>query len=63
MDEFPRLWCLVCLSTNTVEYSNTRYTAVKGFFDGIPEQLRSQFYVVRYDPNENYSKNETVKER
>lgn len=54
MDDFPRLWCIVCLATNTVEYSNARYTAAKGFFDGIPEQIRPQFYLVRYDANPNY---------
>lgn len=53
--DFPRLWCIVCISTNTVEYTNTRYTAAKGFLDGIPESIRSQFYLVRYDPNPNYN--------
>lgn len=54
MNDYPRLWCIVCVSTNTVEYSNTRYTAAKGFYDGIPDSIRSQFELVRYDANINY---------
>ena len=49
MQEYPRLWALVCISTETVEYTNTRFTAVKGMYNTLPHELRENFAVVRYD--------------
>lgn len=51
---YPRLWAIVCVSTGTVEYTNQKYSAARGFWSGIPDILRSQFDLIRYDPNPSY---------
>lgn len=55
-DIYPRLFCLVCPSAGTVEYSSTSYTAVKSIYNGLPEALQGCFEVVRYDANPNWKK-------
>lgn len=46
---YPRVFALYCISTGTVEYTSTQYTAVHKFLDSIPEILRPNFELVRYD--------------
>lgn len=52
--EYPRLWAVVCVSTLTVEYANTKYSAARGMYASIPDSIRGQFDLIRYDPNPSY---------
>lgn len=51
----PRLWALVCVATQTVEYTSTRYSSVASMFSTIPETVRDNFAVCRYNPDPNYA--------
>lgn len=55
-DLYPRLFCLVCSSSGTVEYSSTHYTVVSSIYNGLPETLKGCFEVVRYDANPTWKK-------
>lgn len=55
---YPRIWAVFCFVTGEVEYSNTRYTAAQGFINSIPESIRSNFVVLRYDVNKFYTTQE-----
>lgn len=52
LDSFPILYCLVCLSAFTVEYSSCNFSSVRGFYDLIPEELRELFVIVEYRVNQ-----------
>ena len=54
MNFYPRIFALVCVSTNSVEYVSDRYSKVSGILNSMPDTIRSFFEIVRYDPNENY---------
>lgn len=56
--EFPRIFALVCLSTESVEYTSDQYSKVSAMYRSIPSSLRDSFAVVRYDPNPNYTQTE-----
>lgn len=51
----PRLWALVCVSTQTIEYTNLRYSAVASMRATLPETVRDNFAVCRYNPDPNYA--------
>lgn len=55
--EYPRLFAVVCVVTGTVEYCNTKYTSVQSMFSMIPNSIRDNFALVRYDANPNYTNN------
>lgn len=46
--EAPAIYALVCVASNTVEYTSTVLSAVKGFFDCLPDEVRDFFVVVTY---------------
>ena len=48
MNDFPVLFCLVCVASSTVEYSSTNKSAVNGFYLSMPEEVRELFSVVEY---------------
>lgn len=56
--DYPRIFALVCLSTESVEYTSEQYSKVSAMYRSIPSPLRDSFSVVRYDPNPNYTHNE-----
>lgn len=51
MNDYPVIFCLVCLPTATVEYTSISRKAVQGFFDCMPEEVRDLFEVVEYRAN------------
>lgn len=53
----PRIFALYCRSTGTIEYTNVQYAAVKRFYDSIPDILKDNFEVVRYDASPLYKDN------
>ena len=53
MNDYPVLFCLVCVASGTVEYSSTNKAAVNGFFLSMPEEVRDLFVVVEYRANNN----------
>lgn len=55
LPSMPRLWALVCVSTQTIEYSSTRYSAVASMLSTIPETVRDNFALCRYNPDPNYA--------
>lgn len=55
MMNYPRIFALFCKSTGTVEYSNAQYTAIKRFYDAIPDILKDNFEIVRYDASPLYT--------
>jgi len=61
--EYPRIFALVCFSTESVEYTSEQYSKVSAMYRSIPSSLRDSFSVVRYDPNPNYIQNENEKEQ
>lgn len=58
MTNYPRIWAVFCYATGEVEYSTTRYTAAQGFMNSIPEAIRDQFVVLRFDVNKFYTTQE-----
>ena len=52
---YPRIFALFCKSTCTVEYFNTQYTAVHRFYQAIPDILKDNFEIVRYDASPLYT--------
>lgn len=49
---YPRLWVLLCVSSQTVEYTSTSYTVIKQMFSSLPAAIRDCFDVVRYDAHD-----------
>lgn len=50
----PRIFALVSLSTNTIEYTSESYSKVSAMWKSLPGSLRDLFKVVRYDANPDY---------
>lgn len=57
VDMFP-IFALVCLSTESVEYTSEQYSKVSALYRSIPPSIRDYFSVVRYYPDPNYTHNE-----
>lgn len=52
--DMPRIFALVSLSTNTIEYTSESYSKVSAMWKSLPGSLRDLFKVVRYDANPDY---------
>lgn len=48
MNDAPVLFALVCVASGTVEYTSTQYSAVEGFFNSMPDEVRDLFAVIEY---------------
>lgn len=58
---YPRIFALVCLSTESVEYTSEQYSKVSAMYRSLPDSLRDSFVVVRYDPNPIYTNEQKEK--
>ena len=59
MLDFPDIYALVCLPSNTVEYSSISQKAVLGFYRSLPDEVRELFGIVVYRAD-NITENEEV---
>ena len=48
MNNAPVLFALVCLASGTVEYTSYQCSAVEGFYNSMPEEVRELFAVIEY---------------
>lgn len=63
MNVYPRIFALVSVETGSVEYVNENYSKVSGMRKSLPDSLSDLFEVVRYDPNPQYTKDTTTKNK
>lgn len=53
MNDYPVVFCLLCVPSMTVEYTSVNRRAVEGFCNCLPEEVRDFFAVVEYRANTN----------